>query len=244
MTNQARKTVKPGRPAKGGAPAKPKKAAAARTTKKTAPAAKSAKTAKASVRRPAPPARRPAAPPRKAAPAVKTRPPQPPPRAAKRTAASPAATPKASSTTTGGKVGLRQLIDAIPEFRGAKRKRYETLIQLRDEMMSQFRDLSDASLSYQKEAGEDLADIGSENFARDLSLALMSAEGSKISLIQDAIYRLIEGSYGTCIDCGGHISEARLDAIPYAKLCVNCKEAREKEEEIPAEEEVEEEVVE
>ncbi len=115
----------------------------------------------------------------------------------------------------------------LPNFKGEKRKRYEALLRLRDNLYDQIRNLSSSSLVNNKEAGEDLADIGSENFARDMGLALMTEEGRKIALIQDAIQRLIDGTYGDCIDCEGKISSGRLDAIPYAKLCITCKTARE-----------------
>lgn len=115
----------------------------------------------------------------------------------------------------------------LPNFRGEKRKRYEDLIRLRDDLYEQIRSLSSASLVTHKEAGEDLADVGSDNFTRDMGLALMTEEGRKIALIQDAIERLIDRTYGQCIDCDGDISSGRLDAIPYAKLCIRCKTARE-----------------
>lgn len=115
----------------------------------------------------------------------------------------------------------------IPEFTGKKKERYEALVQLRDELVEQVRDLSSSSLSYRREPGEDLADVGSENFSRDMGLALMTEEGRKIVLIQDAIQRMVEGTYGTCVDCGKDVGEGRLDAIPYAKLCIDCKAARE-----------------
>jgi DnaK suppressor protein len=114
-----------------------------------------------------------------------------------------------------------------PNFKGEKKKRYEQLLQLRDELLDQVRNLSSSALTFHREAGEDLADVGSENFSRDMGLALMTEEGHKVALIQDAIERLIDGSYGTCIDCDGSIGSGRLDAIPYAKLCIDCKSIRE-----------------
>lgn len=123
----------------------------------------------------------------------------------------------------------------MPKFRGEKRKRYEALLSLRDELYDQVKDLSSSSLVNSREAGEDLADIGSDNFSRDMGLTLMSEEGKRIALIQDAIQRLIEGDYGECIDCGTKIGSGRLDAIPYAKLCIKCKTFREDNEGMPPE---------
>ncbi len=76
--------------------------------------------------------------------------------------------------------------------------------------------------------GEELADIGSDNFNREMGLALMTEEGHRIQAIQEAIGRLKDGTYGVCMDCEKKIQPGRLDALPHAKLCVNCKSEREK----------------
>ena len=134
--------------------------------------------------------------------------------------------------------------DILPKFTGVKKKRYEALMALRDELTDQVRSLSDSSLGYHKEAGEDLADVGSESFSRDVGLYLMAEEGEKIILIHDAVRRLVDGSYGNCIDCGKKISKGRLDALPYAKLCVACKSEWEANDGMPPRKELEDEVVE
>lgn len=143
-----------------------------------------------------------------------------------------------------GKMNRKIRNDVLPEFKGVKQKRYDALLALRDELSDQVRSLSDSSLGYRKEAGEDLADVGSESFSRDVGLYLMAEEGDKIILIHDAIRRLIDGTYGKCIDCGKKISKGRLDALPYAKLCVACKSEWEANDGMPPRKELEDEVVE
>ena len=44
--------------------------------------------------------------------------------------------------------------------------------------------------------------------------------------IEDALDRLRDGSYGTCMDCGISISRKRLEAVPWARYCVTCQERR------------------
>jgi DnaK suppressor protein len=41
--------------------------------------------------------------------------------------------------------------------------------------------------------------------------------------IDEALTRLNEGTYGICAECGVEISERRLEAVPFAKLCVECQ---------------------
>jgi DnaK suppressor protein len=104
---------------------------------------------------------------------------------------------------------------------------YRKLIDLRDSMIHDVRALSERSLNSTKAAGEELADIGSENFLREMELSLVSEEGRTLNLILGALRRLQDDSFGICEDCEKPIPEGRLKAIPYARLCVSCKSARE-----------------
>ena len=115
-----------------------------------------------------------------------------------------------------------------PVFKGKEKKYYEKLVDLRDHFIDQVRTISAQSLSSSKQAGEELADIGSDNFIRETKLKLMSEEGKTIQAIQEAIQRLKTGEYGVCMDCDQKIQEGRLEALPYARLCVKCKSEREK----------------
>ncbi len=51
----------------------------------------------------------------------------------------------------------------------------------------------------------------------------LEAEGlEELALIERALKRIEQGSYGTCHSCGEAIDEARLKAIPYAESCIDC----------------------
>jgi DnaK suppressor protein len=66
------------------------------------------------------------------------------------------------------------------------------------------------------------------NSARDLELALDAHDTAEISLVNAALKRIEDGSYGECLDCGTHIAEARLKAAPEANRCIHCQEKLEK----------------
>ena len=51
---------------------------------------------------------------------------------------------------------------------------------------------------------------------------LGEANQQELRLLQDALGRIDDGSYGTCAKCGEPISEARLDVLPHTMLCRNC----------------------
>jgi DnaK suppressor protein len=67
-----------------------------------------------------------------------------------------------------------------------------------------------------------MADIGSDAFEQELTLNLMGNEEGVLEQIDAALKRIEDGSYGRCEECGHNIAKARLDAIPYAALCVRC----------------------
>jgi len=67
-----------------------------------------------------------------------------------------------------------------------------------------------------------LADAGTDNFEQEFSLSLAEAGSQSLPLIEAAIKRIAEGTYGICEECGVYIPRARLNAVPFAHLCVKC----------------------
>ena len=51
---------------------------------------------------------------------------------------------------------------------------------------------------------------------------------SERSIFEAAIEKIEDGVFGECEDCGGQISKARLNAIPYAALCIKCAQKMER----------------
>jgi len=72
-----------------------------------------------------------------------------------------------------------------------------------------------------------MAESGSDSFEEDLRLARMESAGEEIDEIEAALDRLQDGAYGACEECGKAISLERLRAIPYARLCIPCKQIEE-----------------
>lgn len=65
------------------------------------------------------------------------------------------------------------------------------------------------------------------NTARELEFALDAQESAELNLVQAALRRIEDGSYGRCIDCGVQIPAARLQAAPEAARCIRCQEKAE-----------------
>ncbi|MFV9509965.1 TraR/DksA C4-type zinc finger protein [Tepidibacillus sp. LV47] len=64
------------------------------------------------------------------------------------------------------------------------------------------------------------ADIGSELFERGKDLALKENQKHILALIDDALTRIENGTYGYCLTCHIEIPKERLEAVPYAKYCI------------------------
>ncbi|MFQ5834874.1 MAG: TraR/DksA family transcriptional regulator [bacterium] len=73
----------------------------------------------------------------------------------------------------------------------------------------------------------DVIDIASLASVDRLGMLVAEAELKELKQIDDALARIESGSYGTCRRCGSSIRKDRLKALPYATLCVKCKEAEE-----------------
>jgi RNA polymerase-binding protein DksA len=75
---------------------------------------------------------------------------------------------------------------------------------------------------------KDLADIASDDIDRKMIEALGSQELKRLKLIDSALTRIEQGKYGLCMKCGKRIPQDRLEAIPYALMCIECKTADER----------------
>jgi len=72
-----------------------------------------------------------------------------------------------------------------------------------------------------------MADQGSATFQRDLEMTFEENERDLLEEVRAALARLEAGTYGTCTRCGAQIPAGRLEAVPTASLCIQCKEAEE-----------------
>ncbi len=70
----------------------------------------------------------------------------------------------------------------------------------------------------------DLADQASGNNEVHIQLRLKQTDAKILQAIEEALWRMEKGTYGVCRDCGEPIAPARLDAIPWTRVCISCKE--------------------
>ena len=68
---------------------------------------------------------------------------------------------------------------------------------------------------------------GTDAFERQFALDIARSENDSVFEIDEALRRLSEGDYGVCEECGCLIGKARLKALPFARMCIECKAKQE-----------------
>ena len=109
------------------------------------------------------------------------------------------------------------------------------LIKVRESINGDINHIAKENLKSQKESSGDLsgysfhmADMASDSYDRELSLNIAGEEQEIIYEIDDALKRMEEGKFGLCLSCDKKIPQKRLNAVPYAKYCIQCKSKEEK----------------
>jgi len=70
----------------------------------------------------------------------------------------------------------------------------------------------------------DMADQASGNNEVHIALKLKQTDAKILQAIEEALWRIEKGTFGVCRDCGEPIAPARLNAIPWTRVCITCKE--------------------
>jgi len=73
-----------------------------------------------------------------------------------------------------------------------------------------------------------LAEAGSLTLDREIDYTLEEAAQERLKEIEVALERIERGNYGLCTSCGATIASERLEAVPWASLCIDCKRREER----------------
>jgi RNA polymerase-binding transcription factor len=105
-------------------------------------------------------------------------------------------------------------------------ERYKRLLLAkRDELMVE-REEGSAPVPASGDMSGDLIDRAVADTEAELQIRLRQADGRVLKAIDAALERMRAGTYGVCESCGQPISKVRLEAVPWARLCRECKERR------------------
>jgi DnaK suppressor protein len=106
----------------------------------------------------------------------------------------------------------------------------EVLESLRSRLRGDLDQMTDEALGRENGGGSGnlsnvplhLADLGTDNYDQEFTLGLIENEQSTLELIEEALGRMRQGTFGQCAECGESIAKPRLQAIPYARHCIKC----------------------
>ena len=102
------------------------------------------------------------------------------------------------------------------------------LLAKRDELLADLaknREVSDETVD---ESAQDMADRATSAYTQEFAYSLSESDRKILLLIEESLGRLETGSYGTCVNCGQPVQEKRLEAVPWARHCLDCQELQDK----------------
>lgn len=109
-------------------------------------------------------------------------------------------------------------------FQGIKK----ALLQAKSLVLSELISNASASSENPAEIAADVFDLTANELERNMSLLLKERGRNKLRAIDDALERIEEGTFGICEDCGGEIPLGRLEVMPFAATCRDCKAKQER----------------
>jgi DnaK suppressor protein len=104
----------------------------------------------------------------------------------------------------------------------------ERLLTQRQEMVSMYQQDLRAGQEAADDGTDDIVDRANNSYNRELMFSLSDSERVLLLQIEAALRRMDEGTYGRCANCGQTIHQPRLDAVPWARFCIDCQEMAEK----------------
>ena len=107
-------------------------------------------------------------------------------------------------------------------MRTAEFKKYRKILESkRDEILA----LPDRSTEVDEAMRiGDWVDHSSQENDLHVNLALKQTDTKLLRAIEEALQRVESGTYGICMDCDEPIAHVRLDAVPWTRVCIDCKQ--------------------
>ena len=102
-----------------------------------------------------------------------------------------------------------------------KMKTYrDRLLERRESLLSQVTEAEMSSRERDLEATQDPADMAANAYTKELLISMSANDRMLLGLIDEALARVESGEYGECVNCAEPIQEKRLDAVPWARYCL------------------------
>lgn len=114
-------------------------------------------------------------------------------------------------------------------LKGSKIEKFrQRLLAKRTELLSGVHGAKVRSLEHSNDEIQDIADQASSAYTKEFLLSIGDTERRMLRQVDQALSKIREDRYGLCEACNETISEKRLEALPFARLCIACQEEEER----------------
>jgi len=79
-----------------------------------------------------------------------------------------------------------------------------------------------------EEATQDVADRAASSYTKEFLFSQSNNDRQLLNMVEGALARIRQGSFGECVSCGKEINAKRLEAVPWTRHCIECQEKAEK----------------
>jgi len=86
------------------------------------------------------------------------------------------------------------------------------------------RNQADGRIADEDTAAADIADRAASSYNKEFLFSQSNNERQLLMMVDGALARIREGSFGECISCGKEINAKRLEAVPWTRHCIECQE--------------------
>jgi DnaK suppressor protein len=82
--------------------------------------------------------------------------------------------------------------------------------------------------SADEDTAQDIADRAASSYTKEFLFSQSNNDRQILQMVENALARIREGSFGECVHCGKEINPKRLEAVPWARHCIECQEKLER----------------
>jgi DnaK suppressor protein len=105
---------------------------------------------------------------------------------------------------------------------------HDKLVSRREGLVGQVQEAEAYSRERDSESTQDPADMAANAYTKELLVSMSANDRLLLDSIDEALERIESGQYGKCIHCGSPILEKRLQAVPWARHCLQCQDLKER----------------
>ncbi|MGE5125033.1 MAG: TraR/DksA family transcriptional regulator [Betaproteobacteria bacterium] len=103
----------------------------------------------------------------------------------------------------------------------------ERLLLKKREILEAYHKNKSYGMEADGEATQDIADKAANSYTKEFLFSLSNTERTLLQMVDDALLRIDERRFGVCASCEEEMNAKRLEAVPWARLCLSCQEKQE-----------------